>query len=67
MSLTSQQQAQTGIAQETALSGDIEVLRQILIKQKHSDVTQEEAREVGDALVEFYVLLATEMDDESTS
>jgi len=64
MSLTSQRQAETETAQVAAPSGDIEVLRQILIKQRHREVTQDEAQEVGAALVDFYVLLATEADDE---
>lgn len=39
-------------------SDHIESLREILEKQQCRDVTYAEARDVGDALVSFYELLA---------
>lgn len=43
------------------------VLREILEDQQQREICYEEAREVGDALIEFYQTLAEELCDESTS
>ena len=43
----------------------IEVLRQILVQQETREVGYEEAREIGNALLDFYTLLAEKGCDES--
>lgn len=60
--------------QETLILGDsepdlsgIELLQQILIKQQHRQVTYEEARDIGDSLIEFFQVLAEEVIDEPSS
>jgi hypothetical protein len=63
MSLTSQQHAEVEVVQPIQ-SGDIEDLRQILIMQKHDEVSHDEAKEIGAALIEFFEVLATEIKDE---
>jgi hypothetical protein len=66
MSLASVHRGKTEVVQELNQVGDIEALRQILIEQKHTDVSHDEAKEVGAALIEFYEILAAEADDECT-
>jgi hypothetical protein len=39
-------------------SDSVEQLRQILMGEKGLDIAYEEAKEIGDALVEFFELLA---------
>ena len=42
---------------------NIEVLRRILAKEQCRDVTYDEAQAIGESLVEFYRVLAEEVDD----
>ena len=42
----------------------VEVLRQILTKEQHRELTYDEAMAIGDSLVEFYQVLAEEIDNE---
>ena len=51
-------------ATQTMDDHGIEILRQILTVQGHREVSQEDAKEIGAALIEFYELLATEENDE---
>lgn len=52
----------TKAAQELVAAGEVpdnvEILRQILYKQQHREVTYEEAAEVGESLISFYEVLA---------
>lgn len=41
-----------------------EVLRRILSAQQKCDVSYKEAREIGDALLEFYQVLAEEVNND---
>ncbi len=51
--------------EKTAEADRTELLRQILTKQQRRNVGYREAREVGDTLLEFYQVLAEEVDNES--
>ncbi len=68
MLLTSQRSGEI----ETQLPGtddanadNVEVLRQILIKQERHEVGYGEAQEIGASLIEFYQILAEEASDDS--
>ncbi|HEY6736991.1 MAG TPA: hypothetical protein VI322_04730 [Candidatus Saccharimonadia bacterium] len=50
--------------EEIGLPGTVENLRSILNDQFGREVSQDEAGEVGHALIEFYETLAREADDE---
>lgn len=42
----------------------VEALRRILNTQNNSDLAYDEARQIGDALVEFYQVLAEDLEDD---
>ena len=61
------QKQQIGELEVTQVADDTtEDLRQILTAQRQRNVSYDEARLIGDALVDFYLTLAEEVDDEST-
>lgn len=61
MLLTSEQQ---GVVQEVQPTDRVEALRQIIISQEQREVGYDEAREIGDTLIEFFQILAEEAQDE---
>lgn len=61
MLLTSERQ---GVVQEAQPTDRVETLRQIIISQEQREVGYDEAREIGDTLIEFYQILAEEAQDE---
>lgn len=61
MLLTSERQ---GVVQEAQPTDRVEMLRQIIISQEQREVGYDEAREIGDTLIEFYEILAEETQDE---
>lgn len=65
MLLTSQRSREIK-AQPSQATDKVEMLRQIIAKQEQREVGYDEAREIGDTLIEFYQLLAEEDCDEST-
>lgn len=50
--------------QPSQATDKVEALRQIIAKQEHREVGYDEAREIGDTLIEFYQVLAEEAEDE---
>lgn len=52
---------------DDADTDNVEVLRQILIKQERREVGYREAQEIGASLIEFYQILAEEASDDSES
>lgn len=50
-----------------ANTDNVEVLRQILVKQERREVGYGEAQEIGASLIEFYQILAEEASDDSES
>ena len=46
------------VAASSEIRDNVEQLRQILIKEKGQDIAYEDAKEIGDALLEFFELLA---------
>lgn len=65
MLLTSQRSGEIE-AQPSQTTDRVEALRQIIAKQEQREVGYDEAREIGDTLLEFYQVLAEEVGDEST-
>jgi hypothetical protein len=66
MLLTGQQPGEAKVIQPTEPATDnVEVLRQILAKQQQRHVGYDEAREIGDSLIEFYEVLAEKVPDAS--
>lgn len=63
MLLTSQRLGEIE-AQPSQATDKVEALRQIIAKQEQREVGYDEAREIGDTLIEFYQVLAEEMEDE---
>lgn len=61
MLLTSERQ---GAVQEIQPTDRVEMLRRIIISQEQREVGYDEAREIGDTLIEFYQILAEEAQDE---
>jgi hypothetical protein len=56
--------SQKSVAVEQKQSADkFEVLRAIIIKQESREVGHDEAREIGESLLDFYCLLADEAPD----
>lgn len=56
--------SQKSVAVEQKQSADkFEVLRAIIIKQESREVGHDEAREIGESLLDFYSLLADEAPD----
>lgn len=51
-------------AQPLQATDKVEALRQIIAKQEQREVGYDEAREIGDTLIEFYQVLAEEVEDE---
>jgi hypothetical protein len=68
MLLTGQRLGEIGTQQPTEAAIDsVEALRQILTKQQQREIGYEEAREIGDSLIEFYEVLAEEVQDAPAS
>jgi hypothetical protein len=70
MLLTSQRsrEANTQLpAIDVADSDNVEVLRRILATEQQREIGYDEAREIGDSLIEFYQVLDTEVIDAPTS
>lgn len=51
-------------AKPLQIADKVEALRQIIAKQEQREVGYDEAREIGDTLIEFYQVLAEEVEDE---
>jgi hypothetical protein len=51
----------------TFKKGSIEELKDILSQRGEGEITLDEAKEVGNALIELYEILASEDEDESNS
>jgi len=64
MLLTSQRSGEIEV-QPSQTTDKVEELRQIIAKQEQREVGYDEAREIGDTLIEFYQVLADEACDES--
>lgn len=67
MSSTSQVQTLPEQVQADDIDSNIETLRQILITQRHSEVSHEDAKEVAAALIEFYEILASEPEEDESN
>jgi hypothetical protein len=65
MLLTNQQATRQSEAE--TITGSIEHLQSILVTKIKRNISYDEACGVGDALIEFYQILATEHTDESIS
>lgn len=44
-----------------------EALRAIVMRQENREVNSDEAREIGEALIDFYQILAEEVADDATN
>jgi hypothetical protein len=68
--LTSQRSGETSAqlqGADEAGSDRVEVLRRILATEQQRDIAYDEAREIGDSLIEFYQVLAEEVCDDPES
>lgn len=58
-------ETQVGLSNIDAVTTDkVETLRQILAMQEQREIGYDEARDIGASLIEFYQVLAEEVDDE---
>lgn len=68
MLLTSQQSGETEtIRSVEPIADNVEVLRRILIEQQQREIGYDEAQDIGDSLIEFYEVLAEEVQDAPAS
>ena len=68
MLLTSQQSGETEtIRSVEPIADNVEVLRQILARQQQREIGYDEAQDIGDSLIEFYEVLAEEVQDAPAS
>lgn len=65
MLLTNQQATRRNTTETT--TGCVEHLQSILVTKTKRSISYDEACEIGDALIEFYQILATEYTNESVS
>lgn len=68
MLLMSQQSGETEtIRSIEPIADNVEVLRRILATQQQREIGYDEAQEIGDSLIEFYEVLAVEVQDAPAS